>query len=123
MESQEGELTSTALFDKETLLWRMGGDIDDAKALLEAFSMESQCFIEGIRQDIERRDAFALRERSEKLHECASAISASVIKHFARRMAFSAELHDFDLAKRLLPLLSVSLAVLDKKLRADGWID
>ena len=122
MESKEGEMASTAFFDEEMLLWRMGGDIGDAKALLEAFSMESQCFMEEIKQDIERRDAFALRTHSENLHECASAISSMTVKYFAHKMASAAEQYDFDAAARLLPTLVASLQMLNKKLRAAGWL-
>ena len=125
MEQQSPGQESKAFFDEEMLLWRMGGDKDDVKTLLEAFSMESQCFVEEIRKDIKSRDAFALRAHSESLHECASAISAisaPTAKHFARRMAFSAERNDFDLAEHLLPLLCVSLAALDKKISTNGWL-
>lgn len=121
-QSKEAEMTSTAFFDEETLLWRMGGNIDDAKALLEAFSMESQCFIEEIRLDIERHDAYALRTDAEKLHECASAISSATVKYFAHKMASAAEQYDFDAAARLLPTLVASLQMLNKKLRAAGWL-
>ena len=123
MESQNAELPSMAFFDEETLLWRMGGDREDTKALLDAFSMESKAFIEEIRQDIERCDAFALRTHSENLHECASAVSSATIKYFAHRMQHSAERDDFDSAKRLFPLLAASLSLLDEKLREGGWLN
>jgi len=122
MESKDGEMASTAFFDEEMLRWRMGGDVDDMKALLNAFSMESQKFLGEINDDIERRDAFALRTHSESLHECSSAISSMTVKYFANRMAHLAENYDFDSAKRLLPLLAASLQMLDKKLREDGWL-
>jgi len=122
MESQDAESMPTAFFDAETLLWRMDGERDDAKAVLRAFSLESQKLLAEIDHDIAQRNAYALRTHAEMLHEKASTISSTIIKYHAHRLAHFAECNDFASAEKTLPRLASSFRILNGKLREDGWL-
>ena len=121
MESQSSQ-TARPFFDEETFLWRMGGDKDDAKALLDAFLKEAKALLALMAADIQRKDAFALRRHAESLHESTSANSSATLQYFARRVACEAELYDFVAAEKLLPKLSDALKALSAQLDAEGWL-
>lgn len=122
MEPLDSEEMAKPLFGEITFLWRMGGDRDDAKAALEAFSKEANLLIELIRLDVWRGDVFALRRHADSLHESASAISAARLGCLARKMAYAAERYDFDAARVTFPKLSAVLESLKAHLNADGWL-
>jgi len=114
--------TFTAVFNRKAVLWSMEGNLEDAKALLSSFLLEARKLARQIEEDITTRNALALRIHSEELHESASEIYSLAIKYFANRLGGAAESYDFATASRMLNGLNASLKILDKKLRAEGWL-
>ena len=119
----EDHSQSPALFDEEILLWRMGGNPDDAKAVLEAFVAESRTLFAMIRVDIKGANAFSLRSHAESLHEGAAMVSSMILKHYARRLMLSAKRNDFEQALKILPRLDENFNMLVERLRESKWLE
>jgi hypothetical protein len=116
------EETSSASLDRETLLWRNGGNVREAKLEMESFSAEAKNILAKLERAAAMKDAFSLRLHAETMHEKASSISFVSAKYYALKIALSAERGDFELAKKNIGKLYKTLRAFDVKLRAGAWL-